>query len=675
MWPRDEMDRPEGQRKKKEARLMWPRTSLLFGEGALPKRERKSAAFLYDFTGRSPFAYQEDRVYYYITENDSDKIRDQAYTGGILTMKRIIMAIMLLVFLCGGSAGLVFVSGQAVTAEETGIQETGAVPVMLDDITLLRVKAVVDQVYARNYWLPGGEYDFSKPLVPIQIKASELTSEDRADFLYWYVSSHFAAEDPRVVADESDFPTLYGVYRDRITEMITDLTGNAEEEDVQTYMDAHCETVDDTAAYVWGQTGGQYPGCHFSEESEVTIEDGRLKISGTIIKDDHSEVPYILYCVPRENGIFGGYVFDELIVDADGRTAEEQGSEENGGVSAGVQNAEMEWLIPDSFSATSVHYTEGVDSYEPARINDGDVTTGWVEGVDGSGIGEYVELTYPGDIVFHSVWIVPGFCKREDLFYRNNVPVELEFSSGGKSVAVDISSAAGDYYQAAAGTEFVLPGELPCDGTLRVTIRNVWPGSEWDDTVISELKMKGYHRTEDAAALSQPESDEDVFGIFAGQYLFTSGAGGWSTEMEITPDGTFSGQYQDLDMGVGAEDYDSTLYRSVFRGSFTNPQKIDQYTCSFELEDIQYENQPGTETIESGDSWRTRVVYTEAYGLDQGTDLIHAYTAGTPMGMLPDGMMSWIGLLIGEEAKDSGVLPCNCLFMVKPEYGWVGISE
>ena len=405
--------------------------------------------------------------------------------------KRIAMAVVLAVFVCAGSTGLISLSEQKVFAEETGVQDADTAPAILDDSAILQMKAIVVQVYARNFWLPAGDFTFTNPLIPVQLKASEMQPEERTAFLYWYVSSHFAKEDPRILLGDSDIPPLYGVPREKITEMIQQLTGSAEEQDVQVYIDKYCEMADDTAAYVYGQTGGQYSGCRLSEESEITEENGRIKISGKIENDNNSEGQYTIYCVPKEGGFFGGYVFDELIVTVGEDKPEEAVSGENGAVATGEQAAKADWLTPDSIWATSVHYTEGVDSYEPQRINDGDVTTGWVEGVDGPGIGEYIELTYPAGIEFRSVWIVPGFCKREDLFYRNNVPVELEFSSGENSVTVNLSSMTGDFYQAVEGKEFLFPKGLPCDGTLRVTIRNVLPGSEWDDTVISELKMSG----------------------------------------------------------------------------------------------------------------------------------------------------------------------------------------
>ena len=173
-----------------------------------------------------------------------------------------------------------------------------------------------------------------------------------------------------------------------------------------------------------------------------------------------------------------------------------------------------------------------------------------------------------------------------------------------------------------------------------------------------------------AASVSAGEKEiEDVFGIFEGHYLFTSGAGGWATEMEISGDGTFYGEFHDSDMGASGEGYDSTLYYSKFSGTFTNPQKVNAYTYSFELDSIQYENIPDSEEIKTEGSDRIRVVYSEVYGLEPG--LIYAYTASAPVSTLPEGLMSWINMLLGEESNDKEILSANSLFVVEPEYGWI----
>ena len=205
-----------------------------------------------------------------------------------------------------------------------------------------------------------------------------------------------------------------------------------------------------------------------------------------------------------------------------------------------------------------------------------------------------------------------------------------------------------------------------------------------------------YRHTENIPELSEPndigsndekeekdndnegENTEDVFKTFAGKYSFTSGVGYWSTNLEIDSEGRFNGEYHDQNAGESGDGYDGTTYFSSFSGSFTNPKKINAYTYSFELGDINYENTPGTEIIESMGSdsrFKMRKVYTEAYGLDRGTKTIYAYTPDAPVSELPEGLMSWVGHLRSDETRKNSELSCKCLYAVEPEYGWIGGSK
>lgn len=65
---------------------------------------------------------------------------------------------------------------------------------------------------------------------------------------------------------------------------------------------------------------------------------------------------------------------------------------------------------------------------------------------------------------------------------------------------------------------------------------------------------------------------------------FNSGAGGWSTELHLCADGSFTGEYHDSDMGDIGEGYpNGTVYVSSFSGNFTDIQKIDDTTYKMTL--------------------------------------------------------------------------------------------
>ena len=54
----------------------------------------------------------------------------------------------------------------------------------------------------------------------------------------------------------------------------------------------------------------------------------------------------------------------------------------------------------------------------------------------------------------------------------------------------------------------------------------------------------------------QNSAGEEVFERLDGStFYFLSGAGAWSTELVVSPDGSFTGYYHDTDMGDSGADY------------------------------------------------------------------------------------------------------------------------
>lgn len=119
--------------------------------------------------------------------------------------------------------------------------------------------------------------------------------------------------------------------------------------------------------------------------------------------------------------------------------------------------------------------------------------------------------------------------------------------------------------------------------------------------------------------------------------MFTSGAGAWGSRLTLQPDGSFTGNYQDSEMGVNAEDYpNGTCYVSVFEGQFTDIEQISDYAWSMKLTKLSTEKEPDTSWIEDG----VRYIATEAYGVADGEEFI-LYASGTPADELPAECRTW----------------------------------
>lgn len=127
----------------------------------------------------------------------------------------------------------------------------------------------------------------------------------------------------------------------------------------------------------------------------------------------------------------------------------------------------------------------------------------------------------------------------------------------------------------------------------------------------------------------------DLRGI---EFLFCSGAGGWSTTMTIGEDGSFQGMYSDSDMGDAGDGYpDGTRYYCKFSGQLSELTKIDKLTYSAELINIAYENTVGEEKYEDG----VRYIYSDAYGLDNA-ETLYFYLPGTRREDLSEDCLSWV---------------------------------
>lgn len=76
---------------------------------------------------------------------------------------------------------------------------------------------------------------------------------------------------------------------------------------------------------------------------------------------------------------------------------------------------------------------------------------------------------------------------------------------------------------------------------------------------------------------------------FSGEWLFAGGAGAWSTQMHVFPDGSFLGYYHDWDGSWEGDDSGlvSALYESLFSGRFSVAQKVSSWEYQMKVEYIQ----------------------------------------------------------------------------------------
>ncbi len=159
------------------------------------------------------------------------------------------------------------------------------------------------------------------------------------------------------------------------------------------------------------------------------------------------------------------------------------------------------------------------------------------------------------------------------------------------------------------------------------------------------------------------EAETELFAMLPDEFYFSSGAGGWGTELFLEDDGTFYGQHHDSDMGSIGEGYpNGTRYVCNFVGKFTEPRQISEYTYSATIEYMNIERE-GEEYIEDG----FRYIVSGPYGLDNAGE-IRFYLYGTPRAELPEGFLSWM------QGTDMGPDYLNCfgIYNVNEETAFSG---
>ena len=90
---------------------------------------------------------------------------------------------------------------------------------------------------------------------------------------------------------------------------------------------------------------------------------------------------------------------------------------------------------------------------------------------------------------------------------------------------------------------------------------------------------------------SETTASAEFFSEFNTMFIFSSGAGVWRTELQIREDGSFSGRFEDANMGeIGEENPQGTIYESVFTGRLGSPVRMDENSYQVDILEMEYEN-------------------------------------------------------------------------------------
>lgn len=142
-----------------------------------------------------------------------------------------------------------------------------------------------------------------------------------------------------------------------------------------------------------------------------------------------------------------------------------------------------------------------------------------------------------------------------------------------------------------------------------------WGKDQDDEQGTDESEDPGHPDT-------KPDERPSLFDRMPTYFDYSSGVGGWGTDLYLNDDGTFDGMYFDMDADV------TTI--SQFSGRFSEPVKIDEHSYSMRLEKLSYRWPQSGSRTEHG----RRYEFTKAHGLDEGTSFT-VYLPGTNVSELP----------------------------------------
>ena len=165
------------------------------------------------------------------------------------------------------------------------------------------------------------------------------------------------------------------------------------------------------------------------------------------------------------------------------------------------------------------------------------------------------------------------------------------------------------------------------------------------------------------------EQGENFFERLKGlEWTFSSGAGGWSTDMRILPDGSFSGEYHDSEMGETGEGYpDGTVYGCSFTGKMSLVEQVNENTWKIRVDELKTDETAEKESIANG----IRFVLAPPYGLSEGDEML-LYRPGTPVEGFTEEMLFWAHLMEMEGTPTE--LPTWFLSSEKNDSGFVAFQ-
>jgi len=194
--------------------------------------------------------------------------------------------------------------------------------------------------------------------------------------------------------------------------------------------------------------------------------------------------------------------------------------------------------------ASSSYPPDQAFTYEPNKTIDGKISTAWVEGDPGSGLGSWIELDLGADHDIAKIRVWGGMWYSSEYWSRANRPkqIELKFSDGStETMALSDEMTVQEMV-------FASPKK---SSSVRFKVKGAHSGTTWQDTGISEIQI--FDTAADRVVGARGHSASTTLPADAdGNYAATNVADGIVDTMwcEGTEDGDGTAEWLHFDFGA-----------------------------------------------------------------------------------------------------------------------------
>ena len=167
---------------------------------------------------------------------------------------------------------------------------------------------------------------------------------------------------------------------------------------------------------------------------------------------------------------------------------------ENNFVFEDLYSGKCSWYcggVIDTVEASSCLPPQGKFDYLPGNAHDFDHTSAWVEGANGQGVGEYLVYRFPGGCPrITTVKILNGYVKNQKSWCENSRVKRLKMYYNDEPYAILLLADTRNLQCFDVGVLGPHDPDAP-QWSLKFEILEVYPGTKFKDTAISELYFDG----------------------------------------------------------------------------------------------------------------------------------------------------------------------------------------